>query len=191
MIDADGTLLGRYRKMHIPDDPLYYEKFYFTPGDTGFPGMADALRPDRRADLLGPMVSRGGAPDRPAGGGDSFLSDGHRLAPGGEEPAGCATSMRRGKPSSGPMPWPTAATWRPSTASAANGRQAVAGIEFWGQSFVAGTSGEMLARAGADEEEVLLATVDLAEVDATRTHWPFLRDRRIDAYGDLTKRFRD
>ena len=89
------------------------------------------------------------------------------------------------------MPWPTAATWRRSTASGSNGRRAAPGIEFWGRSFVAGTSGEVLAKAGASEEAVLLAEVDLAEVDATRTHWPFLRDRRIDAYGDLTKRFRD
>jgi N-carbamoylputrescine amidase len=74
------------------------------------------------------------------------------------------------------------------------GRERLAGgpgIEFWGQSFVAGTSGEVLAKAGVAEEKVLLATVDLAAVDTTRTHWPFLRDRRIDAYGDLTKRFRD
>ena len=66
-----------------------------------------------------------------------------------------------------------------------------AGIEFWGQSFVAGTSGQVLARAAATGEEILLTTIDLAEVDTIRTHWPFLRDRRIDAYGDLTKRFRD
>jgi N-carbamoylputrescine amidase len=65
------------------------------------------------------------------------------------------------------------------------------GIEFWGQSFVAGTSGQILARAGADREEVLLVTVDLAEIEATRTHWPFLRDRRIDAYGDLVRRYVD
>jgi N-carbamoylputrescine amidase len=66
-----------------------------------------------------------------------------------------------------------------------------AGIEFWGQSFVAGTGGQILARAPAAAQKVLVVTVDLDEVDATRTHWPFLRDRRIDAYGDLTKRFRD
>ena len=65
------------------------------------------------------------------------------------------------------------------------------GIEFWGQSFVAGTSGEILAKAGSDKEEILIAPVDLANVDVTRTHWPFLRDRRIDAYGDLTKRLSD
>jgi N-carbamoylputrescine amidase len=65
------------------------------------------------------------------------------------------------------------------------------GIEFWGQSFVAGTSGEIIAKAGAAEEEILIVPVDLAEVDTTRTHWPFLRDRRIDAYGNLTKRFAD
>ena len=65
------------------------------------------------------------------------------------------------------------------------------GIEFWGQSFIAGTSGEIIAKAGSHKEEILIAPVDLANVDATRTHWPFLRDRRIDAYGDLTKRLSD
>ena len=88
------------------------------------------------------------------------------------------------------MPSPTAVTSPCPTASATK-RSAGRGIEFWGQSFVAGTSGEILARAGAKKEEILIVPVDLARVDVTRTHWPFLRDRRIDAYGDLTKRFVD
>ena len=84
VIDADGSLLGAYRKMHIPDDPLYYEKFYFTPGDTGFRSLGDRLRSDRRLDLLGPVVSGGRPPDRPARGRDHPLPDRHRLASAGE-----------------------------------------------------------------------------------------------------------
>jgi N-carbamoylputrescine amidase len=190
VIDADGTLLGRYRKMHVPDDPLYYEKFYFTPGDTGFRAWTtrygrigvlicwDQWYPEaaRLTALQGAQIlfyptaigwhprekKRSGAHQHEAW---EIIQRSHAVA------NGCyvATANRVGleRPAGGP------------------------GIEFWGQSFVAGTSGEVLAKAGVDEEKVLLATVDLAEVDATRTHWPFLRDRRIDAYGDLTKRFRD
>ncbi len=84
MIDADGALLGIYRKMHIPDDPLYYEKFYFTPGDLGFKAFRHALRPHRHAGLLGPVVSRGRAPDGPAGRERPLLSHRHRLASGRE-----------------------------------------------------------------------------------------------------------
>jgi N-carbamoylputrescine amidase len=190
IIDADGTLLGRYRKMHIPDDPLYYEKYYFTPGDTGFCSWKtrygrigvlicwDQWYPEaaRLTALQGAQIlffptaigwhprekKRLGARQHEAW---EIIQRSHAVA------NGCfvASVNRIGveRPSGGP------------------------GIEFWGQSFVAGTSGEMLARAGADEASVLLATVDLAEVDATRTQWPFLRDRRIDAYGDLIRRFRD
>jgi N-carbamoylputrescine amidase len=190
VIDADGTLLGRYRKMHIPDDPLYYEKFYFTPGDTGFCAWNtrygrigvlicwDQWYPEaaRLAALQGAQIlffptaigwhprekKRLGARQHEAW---EIIQRSHAVA------NGCfvAAVNRIGieKPAGGP------------------------GIEFWGQSFVAGTNGEMLAKAGADEASVLLATVDLAEVDATRTQWPFLRDRRIDAYGELTRRFRD
>src|SRR5664280_3096183 len=190
IIDSDGSLLGIYRKMHIPDDPLFYEKFYFTPGDLGFKAWPtrygkigvlicwDQWYPEaaRLTALQGAQIlfyptaigwhprekKRSGAHQHEAW---EIIQRSHAVA------NGCyvATANRVGleRPAGGP------------------------GIEFWGQSFVAGTSGEVLAKAGVDEEKVLLATVDLAEVDATRTHWPFLRDRRIDAYGDLTKRFRD
>ena len=153
MIDADGSLLGKYRKMHIPDDPLYYEKFYFTPGDLGFRSLEDPVRPGRRADLLGPVVSR----RRPA----------HRHA-------GRRRSSSTPRPSAGSRPR------RPSTARAQHyawetmqreprhrqwgvrgggepGRarrpMPEAGIEFWGNSFVADPNGNVLARAGQDEED--------------------------------------
>ena len=190
VIDADGALLGRYRKMHIPDDPLYYEKFYFTPGDTGFRAWTtrygrigvlicwDQWFPEaaRLTALQGAQVlfyptaigwhpgekKRLGARQHEAW---ETIQRSHAVANGCYVAA--VNRVGRERPTGGP------------------------GIEFWGQSFVAGTSGEMLAKAGVDEEKILLATVDLAKVDATRTLWPFLRDRRIDAYGDLTRRFRD
>ena len=96
VIDADGSLLGIYRKMHIPDDPLYYEKFYFTPGRHGLPGVEDQVRQDRRPDLLGPVVPRGGPADGAAGGGDPLLPDGDRLAPEGEGEARRGAARRLG-----------------------------------------------------------------------------------------------
>ncbi len=189
VIDADGSLLGIYRKMHIPDDPLYYEKFYFTPGDLGFKAWRTKYA------KIGVLVCW-----------DQWYPEAARL-----------TALQGAQI----LFYPTAIGWHPGekkkygagqhhawetiqrSHAIANGcyvavpnrigheKLAGRGIEFWGQSFVAGTSGEMLARAGARKEEVLIVPVDLAQVDVTRTHWPFLRDRRIDAYGNLTKRFVD
>jgi N-carbamoylputrescine amidase len=189
IIDADGSLLGTYRKMHIPDDPLYYEKFYFTPGDTGFKAW------QTKYGKIGVLICW-----------DQWYPEAARL-----------TALQGAQI----LFYPTAIGWHPGEKQKYGKRQhdawetiqrahAVAngcfvavvnrigheklagkGIEFWGQSFVAGTSGEILARAGADQEEILVVPVDLADVDVTRTHWPFLRDRRIDAYGNLTKRFVD
>jgi N-carbamoylputrescine amidase len=189
VIDADGSLLGRYRKMHIPDDPLYYEKFYFTPGDLGFRSWST------RYGKIGVQVCW-----------DQWYPEGARL-----------TAMQGAQI----LFYPTAIGWHPSEKTEHGLRQhsawetiqrshAIAngcyvavpnrvgheklsgeGIEFWGQSFVAGTSGEILAKAGASDEETLIVPLDLQAVDVTRTHWPFLRDRRIDAYGDLTKRLID
>jgi N-carbamoylputrescine amidase len=189
IIDADGSLLGRYRKMHIPDDPLYYEKFYFTPGDLGFKAW------QTRYGKIGVLICW-----------DQWYPEAARL-----------TALQGAQI----LFYPTAIGWHPAEKKKYGERQhnswetiqrshaiangcyvAVAnrvgheklagrGIEFWGQSFVAGTSGEILAQAGAAKEEILIVPVDLAAVDDTRTHWPFLRDRRIDAYGDLTKRFVD
>jgi N-carbamoylputrescine amidase len=189
VIDADGSLLGIYRKMHIPDDPLYYEKFYFAPGDLGFRTWST------RHGKIGVLICW-----------DQWYPEAARL-----------TALQGAQI----LFYPTAIGWHPSekkkygqnqhdaweiiqrSHAVANGcyvavpnrvgheKLAGQGIEFWGQSFVAGTSGEILARAGAQKEEVLIVPVDLAKVDVTRTHWPFLRDRRIDAYGNLTRRFVD
>ncbi|PYI87638.1 MAG: acyltransferase [Verrucomicrobia bacterium] len=190
IIDADGSLLGIYRKMHIPDDPLYFEKFYFTPGDLGFRAWQtrygklgvlicwDQWYPEaaritalQGAEILFYPTTIGWHPKEKVKygalqhGAWEIIQRSHAVA------NGCyvAVPNRVGleKPAGG------------------------AGIEFWGQSFVAGTSGQILAKAGPDKEEVLLVDVDLGKVDVTRTHWPFLRDRRIDAYGGLTRRLID
>ena len=189
VIDADGSLLGRYRKMHIPDDPLYYEKFYFTPGDLGFRTW------HTRYARIGVLICW-----------DQWYPEAARL-----------TALQGAEI----LFYPTAIGWHPAEKASlgeqqhaswetvqrghaiANGCYLAApnrigheklcgeGIQFWGQSFVAGPSGEVLARASVDREELLVVPIDLAKVESTRTHWPFLRDRRIDAYGDLTRRLID
>mgnify|MGYP003793071087 FL=1 len=188
VIDADGTLLGRYRKMHIPDDPLYYEKFYFTPGDLGFQAWStrygrigvlicwDQWYPEaarltalQGAELLFYPTAIGWHPAEKA-------------ALGATQHGAWETIQRAHAVANG---CPVAAVNRIGFEKAESGD----GIEFWGQSFVAGTSGEVLAKASADKEENLLVTVDLAAAEVTRTHWPFLRDRRIDAYGGLMQRW--
>ena len=190
VIDADGSLLGAYRKMHVPDDPLYYEKFYFTPGDTGFRAWdtkyarigvlicwdqwfpeAARLTALKGAEILFFPTAIGWHP-------------GEKAALGARQHDAWETVQRSHAVANGCF---VAACNRIGLERPAGGD----GIEFWGQSFVAGTSGELLARAAPDREEIVLASVDLADVDETRTHWPFLRDRRIDAYGDLTKRLAD
>ncbi len=190
IIDADGKLLGIYRKMHIPDDPLFYEKFYFTPGDTGFKAW------QTKYGKIGVLVCW-----------DQWYPEGARLtALQGAEILFYPTAIGwhpSEKEEYGPNQH---GAWEISHRghAVANGCYVAAinrigletpiggdGLEFWGQSFVAGTSGQILAKASVDKEEILLTEVDLGKVDVTRTHWPFLRDRRIDAYGDLTKRFID
>ena len=190
IIDADGSLLGIYRKMHIPDDPLFYEKFYFTPGDTGFRAWQtqfgkigvlicwDQWYPEgarltslQGAEILFYPTAIGWHPKEKAEYGDNqhgaweIIQRSHAVA------NGCYV----------------AAVNRIGLEQPIGGD----GLEFWGQSFVAGTSGQILAKASVDQGEILLVPIDLGKVDVTRTHWPFLRDRRIDAYGDLTKRFID
>ena len=192
VIDADGSLLGSYRKMHIPDDPLYYEKFYFAPGDLGFKAWqtkyakigvlicwdqwypeAARLTAMQGAEILFYPTAIGWHPGEKKKYGErqhnawETIQRSHAIA------NGCyvATANRIGHEILGGVGGD--------------------GIEFWGQSFVAGTSGEIIAKAGSNEEEIMIAPVDLGRVDTMRTHWPFLRDRRIDAYGDLTKRFVD
>ena len=190
IIDADGSLLGIYRKMHIPDDPLYYEKFYFTPGDLGFRAW------DTAYGRIGALVCW-----------DQWYPEGARLtAMQGAQILFYPTAIGwhpREKAEHGINQHSAWEIIQRSHAVANGCYVAVAnrvgterpvgndGIEFWGQSFVAGTSGQILARSSVNKEEVLIVPVDLAKVEVTRTHWPFLRDRRIDAYGDLTKRLID
>jgi N-carbamoylputrescine amidase len=190
VIDADGSLLGVYRKMHIPDDPLYYEKFYFTPGDTGFRAWRT------RFGKIGVLICW-----------DQWYPEAARLtALAGAEillyPTAIGWHPREKRTLGGRQlaAWETAqrahAIANGCYVAAVNrvGRERPAGgdgLEFWGRSFVAGASGEVLARAGGAREQVLLAEVDLGRLDDTRTHWPFLRDRRIDAYGGLTRRLID
>jgi N-carbamoylputrescine amidase len=190
VIDADGSLLGIYRKMHIPDDPLYYEKFYFTPGDTGFRSWktkfgkigvlicwdqwypeAARLTALQGAEIIFYPTAIGWHPKEKKKHGENQHSAWETIQRAHAVANGCFVAVCNRIGHETPVGEP--------------------GIEFWGQSFVAGTSGQILAKAKSNKEEILLVPVSLGEVDTTRTHWPFLRDRRIDAYGDMTKRFRD
>jgi N-carbamoylputrescine amidase len=189
VLDADGTLLGRYRKMHIPDDPLYYEKYYFTPGDLGFQSF------ETRHARVGTLVCW-----------DQWYPEAARL-----------TALRGAEI----LFYPTAIGWHPAekaefgadqssawetiqrSHAIANGVYVAAvnrvghegppggGLEFWGGSFVADPFGRVIARAGTVDEEILIATCDPKLQEETRRNWPFLRDRRIDAYALITQRFLD
>jgi N-carbamoylputrescine amidase len=190
IIDADGKLLGVYRKMHIPDDPLFYEKFYFTPGDTGFKAW------QTKYGKIGVLVCW-----------DQWYPEAARLtAMAGAEILFYPTAIGWHPKEKKEYGMNQHGAWEiiQRSHAVANGCYVAAvnrigtetpvggdGLEFWGQSFIAGTSGQILAKASVDREEILLHSIDLDKVDVTRTHWPFLRDRRIDAYGDLAKRFRD
>ena len=190
VIDADGKYLGKYRKMHIPDDPLFYEKFYFAPGDLGFHTWAtryarvgvlvcwDQWYPEAArltalsgAEILFYPTAIGWHPSEKAKFGVRQHSSWEIVQRGHAVANGCyvAVPNRVGH-------------------EAPDGGD---GIEFWGQSFVADPAGQLVAKASTDKEEILLAEVDLESLDVQRTHWPFLRDRRVDAYAELTKRFLD
>ncbi len=192
VFDADGTEAGRYRKMHIPDDPAYYEKFYFTPGDLGF-------RPiDTSVGRLGVLVCW-----------DQWYPEAARLmALAGAElliyPTAIGwestdtpdekarqleawTTVQRGHAVANGLPVVTVnrVGHEPDPSGATNG------ITFWGSSFVAGPQGELLFRAPDDAEEIAIIDIDMHRSEQVRRWWPFLRDRRIDAYSGLTKRFLD
>ena len=190
ILDADGTYQGKYRKMHIPDDPLFYEKFYFTPGDLGFRSWQtkhakvgtlvcwDQWYPEaaRLTALSGAQIlfyptTIGWHPSEKKEFGERQHSSWETIQRGHAIANGCyvAVPNRVGH-------------------EAPDGGD---GIEFWGQSFVCDPAGRILAKASVDKEEVLVVDIDLDSLDTQRTHWPFLRDRRIDAYQDLTKRFLD
>lgn len=191
VLDADGRLAGVYRKMHIPDDPGYYEKFYFTPGDLGFKAFDtragrigvlicwDQWYPEaaRLTALQGPNVifyptAIGWHPDEKASHGEAQIEAwktvqrGHAVANGVY----------------------VAAVNRVGHETPAGGG---AGIEFWGSSFIADPQGGVIASASVAGEETIYAEVDPARVEDVRRNWPFLRDRRIDAYGGITERFLD
>lgn len=192
VLDADGSLMGMYRKMHIPDDPLFYEKFYFTPGDLGFRVFdtryakagtlvcwdqwypeAARLTAMKGAEVLFYPTAIGWHPSEKAEYGESQHESWELIQRSHAVANGCyVVAVNR----TGHEPTP-------------DGKGE--GIEFWGQSFVAGPDGKILARASVDREEVLVVPIDLARLDVVRTHWPFLRDRRIDAYGEITRRYLD
>jgi N-carbamoylputrescine amidase len=190
IIDADGSLLGLYRKMHIPDDPLYYEKFYFTPGDLGFRAW------QTRYARIGVLICW-----------DQWYPEAARLtALQGAEILFYPTAIGWHPKEKAPQGAAQHAAWEiiQRSHAIANGCFVAAvnrvglekpvgsdGIQFWGQSFVAGPLGQILAKASVDQEEILMAPVDLGQVDSTRIQWPFLRDRRIETYGDLTRRLID
>jgi len=188
IIDADGRYLGKYRKMHIPDDPQYYEKFYFTPGDLGFRVW------ETKAGRIGVLICW-----------DQWFPEAARLtALQGAEILFYPTAIGWLPPEKAEYGERQQAAWETIQRShaVANGvfvaatnrvgveRAGDAAIEFWGGSFVADPNGRILARGGT-AEETLIVECDLAQVDQVRTHWPFLRDRRIDAYQDLTRRYLD
>jgi len=187
VLDADGTYLGKYRKMHIPDDPAYYEKFYFTPGDLGYKVFQTKFA------KIGVLICW-----------DQWYPEAARL-----------TSLMGAEV----LFYPTAIGWATAQDQATNDEQfnawqtiqrshAVAngvhvvsvnrvGLEhngamkFWGGSFVANPFGRLLSQASHDNEEVMVVDIDTQKTDSYRTHWPFMRDRRIDSYGDIVKRFID
>jgi len=184
-LDADGAVAGVYRKMHIPDDPLYYEKFYFAPGDLGF-----QCHPTRHA-RVGPLVCW-----------DQWFPEAARLtALAGAEilvyPTAIGWQFDEGEDTDRAQheAWETSmrghAIANGVFVAAVNRVGREGDVRFWGQSFVADPFGRVLARASAEEEELLVVECDLAQIERTRRDWPFLRDRRIEAYGDLGRRFRD
>ena len=190
IIGADGELLGKYRKMHIPDDPLYHEKFYFTPGDLGFQAWPTAngkigvcvcwdqwypeaarLTALRGAEIIFYPTAIGWHPSEKKKFGASQYSAWETIQRGHAIANGCYV----------------AAANRVGHEAPAGGD----GIEFWGQSFIGGPSGEIVAKGSIDQEEIVMADVEWNRVNEHRTHWPFLRDRRVDAYGGLEQRMID
>ncbi|MDE1964786.1 MAG: carbon-nitrogen hydrolase [Xanthomonadaceae bacterium] len=192
VFDRSAAIAGKYRKMHIPDDPAFYEKFYFTPGDLGFEPIQTSVG------KLGVLVCW-----------DQWYPEAARLmALAGAElllyptAIGWDPNDTQGEKDRQREAWVTVqrghavANGLPLLACNRTGYEADpsgvgAGIQFWGTSFVAGPQGEFLAQAGTDRRELLLAEVDMQRSEHVRRIWPFLRDRRIDAYGDLLRRFRD
>ncbi len=191
VFEADGRLLGKYRKMHIPDDPGFYEKFYFTPGDLGFEPIQTSVG------KIGVLVCW-----------DQWYPEAARLmALAGAEILVYPTAIGWDPDDSSEEKQRQREAWLLSHRghAVANGIPVLScnrtgfeaspigasGIQFWGSSHALGPQGEFLAQAGTDNAEILFADLDMARSEHVRRIWPFLRDRRIDAYGDLLKRYRD
>jgi N-carbamoylputrescine amidase len=187
VIDADGSYLGKYRKMHIPDDPAFYEKFYFTPGDLGYRVFDTAYA------KIGVLICW-----------DQWYPEAARITSlmGAEilfYPTAIGWSTAQDLPTNEEQynAWETIQR----SHAVANGVHVVSvnrvGFEqngkmkFWGGSFIANPFGRILYKAGQDQEEVVVGEIDMAKTDSYRTHWPFMRDRRIDSYLPITKRFID
>jgi N-carbamoylputrescine amidase len=191
ILDADGSVAGLYRKMHIPDDPAFYEKFYFTPGDLGFRAF------DLRAGRVGTLICW-----------DQWYPEGARLTalqgaaillyptaigwhPAEKQAFGAAqrdawrTIQRSHAIASGVY------VGSVNRVGLEPGPAGQAGLEFWGSSFLCDPFGQVIAEASVDREEIVVGEVDVARIEEVRRHWPFLRDRRIDAYGGLDRRFLD
>ena len=191
MLDTDGRIVGLYRKMHIPDDPAYYEKFYFTPGDLGFPAFD--VRPGRVSTLIcwDQWYPEGARMAALQGASVLFYPTAigwhpHEKAENGPAQLDAWMTVQRGHAIANGLY--VAAVNRVGHEKPDGGG---AGIEFWGNSFVADPQGVLVARATEDAEEILIAEIDPARIEDVRRNWPFLRDRRIDAYGGITKRFLD
>lgn len=190
VIDADGSFLGKYRKMHIPDDPLYYEKFYFTPGDLGFPTF------DTHCGRIGVQICW-----------DQWYPEGSRAVTlGGAQVIFYPTSIGWHPAEKAEFGAAQLDAWKTVQRghAIANGVYvavvnrvgfeggAVAGdtgLEFWGNSFVADPFGQVVAEAAQDKEEILVVECDPAKSEETRRNWPFLRDRRVDAYQPILSRW--
>lgn len=192
VLEKDGTIAGKYRKMHIPDDPAYYEKFYFTPGDMGFYPITTSVG------KLGVQVCWDqwypeGARLMALQGADLLIyptAIGYESSDTPEEQTRqreAWTTVQRGHAVANGLPVITVN--RVGHEADPSGR--TKGITFWGSSFVAGPQGELLAQASMQDEEVVVVTLDLHRSECVRRWWPFLRDRRIEAFADLTRRFID
>ncbi len=197
IIDATGELLGIYRKMHIPDDPLYFEKFYFTPGDTGFGSWQTAHGRIGTLICWDQWFPEAARLTAMAGAEILFYPTAIGWHPGERAEFGEAqhdawqTMMRSHAIANGCYVAAPNRIGIEHVYDAAGEPVSEEGIQFWGQSFVCGPDGRVLNRASVDREEVMVQACDLSRVEFSRTHWPFLRDRRIDAYSNLSRRLID
>ena len=196
VLGAEGSIKGIYRKMHIPDDPLYYEKFYFTPGDLGFRAI------DTEVGKIGPLVCW-----------DQWYPEAARLTalqgaqvlfyptaigwhPAEKQEFGAAQhdawrTIQRGHAIANGVYVAVVNRVGHETGNINGNAAPGAGLEFWGGSFLAGPFGAVIAEAASDREEILIGEIDLRHLEEVRRHWPFLRDRRVDSYAAITQRFLD